>query len=152
MLIARQKPDATNVAGLRTWNSLGRFVKRGEKGIFILAPMVGRRSSKDVATEEPSEDATTEGQRTLYGFRAVYVFDRLSRDLWPSPCALDVIRECHLRKSSQEQAHHRSTPLLYATPCERVGVRYAMCLNPKSRTCRRRDPPKHTSSEHCATA
>jgi hypothetical protein len=29
------KPDATNVAGLRTWNSLGRFVKRGEKGIFI---------------------------------------------------------------------------------------------------------------------
>ena len=41
MLIARQKPDATNVAGLRTWNSLGRFVKRGEKGIFILAPMVG---------------------------------------------------------------------------------------------------------------
>ena len=75
MLIARQKPDATNVAGLRTWNSLGRFVKRGEKGIFILAPMVGRRSTKDVATDEPSEDATTEGQRTLYGFRAVYVFD-----------------------------------------------------------------------------
>jgi len=70
---ALQKPDATNVAGLRTWNSLGRFVKRGEKGIFILAPMVGKRSTKDVATDEPSEDATTEGQRTLYGFRAVYV-------------------------------------------------------------------------------
>jgi len=61
MLIARQKPDATNVAGLRTWNSLGRFVKRGEKGIFILAPMVGRRSTKDVATDELSEDATTRG-------------------------------------------------------------------------------------------
>jgi len=75
MLIARQKPDATNVAGLRTWNSLGRFIKRGEKGIFILAPMVGRRSTKDVATDEPSEGATTEGQRMLYGFRAVYVFD-----------------------------------------------------------------------------
>src|SRR3984893_3652840 len=75
MLIARQKPDATNVAGLRTWNSLGRFVKRGEKGIFILAPMIGKRSTKDVATDEPSEDTATEGQRTLYGFRAVYVFD-----------------------------------------------------------------------------
>ena len=75
MLIARQKPDATNVAGLRTWNSLGRFVKRGEKGIFILAPMVGRRSTKDVATDEPSQEATTEGQRTLYGFRVVYIFD-----------------------------------------------------------------------------
>jgi hypothetical protein len=99
MLIARQRPDATNVAGLRTWNSLGRFVKRGEKGIFILAPMVGRRSTKDVATDEPSEDATTEAQRTLYGFRAVYVFDRLSRDLRPSLCAPDVCRECHFRKS-----------------------------------------------------
>jgi len=98
MLIARQKPDATNVAGLRTWNSLGRFVKRGEKGIFILAPMVGKRSTKDVATDEPSEDATTEGQRTLYGFRAVYVFDRLSRDLRSSLCALDVCRECHFRE------------------------------------------------------
>jgi hypothetical protein len=87
------KPDATNVAGLRTWNSLGRFVKRGEKGIFILAPMVGRRSTKDVATEESSEDATTEGQRTLYGFRAVYVFDRLSRDLRPSLRALDESRQ-----------------------------------------------------------
>jgi len=75
MVIARQKPDASNVAGLRTWNSLGRFVKRGEKGIFILASMVGRRSTKDTATEEQSDDATTDGQRTLYGFRAVYVFD-----------------------------------------------------------------------------
>ena len=32
MLIARQKPMATRVAGIRTWNSLGRFVKREEKG------------------------------------------------------------------------------------------------------------------------
>ena len=46
-----------------------------KKAFFILAPMVGRRSTKDVATDEPSADATTEGQRTLYGFRAVYVFD-----------------------------------------------------------------------------
>jgi hypothetical protein len=86
---AHRTPEArsTNVAGLRTWNSLGRFVKRGEKRIFILAPMVGRRSAKGVATEEPSDDATTEGQRTLFGFPAVYVFDRLSRDLWPSLCA-----------------------------------------------------------------
>ena len=59
----------------RTWNSLGRFVKRGEKGVVIFAPMVGKRSTKDVSTHEPSEDATTEGQRTLHGFRAVYVFD-----------------------------------------------------------------------------
>ena len=108
MLIARQKPDATNVAGLRTWNSLGRFVKRGEKGIFILAPMVGRRSTKDVATDEPSEDATTEGQRTLHGFRAVYVFERLSRDARPSLCAPVGFRECHIRKSPLDSSNTSS--------------------------------------------
>src|SRR5438445_13477146 len=71
MLIARQKPDAVNVAGHRTWHSLGRFVKRGEKGIFILAPMVRRRTTKEVETDDPSDDATTEGQGTLHGLRVV---------------------------------------------------------------------------------
>jgi hypothetical protein len=76
-----------------------------KKGIFILAPMVGRRSTKDVATDEASEDPTTEGQRTLYGFRAVYVFDRLSRDLRPSLCALDGCRECHFRSPLDSSKH-----------------------------------------------
>jgi len=74
MLIAKQKPDATNVAGLRTWNSLGRFVRRGEKGIFILAPMVGNRYNKDASAEQ-TEDAN-ETQPRLYGFRGVYGFAR----------------------------------------------------------------------------
>src|SRR5215470_13844140 len=43
MLIARQKPSASNVGGVRTWNSLGCFVRRGEKGILILAPMMDRK-------------------------------------------------------------------------------------------------------------
>ena len=54
MLIARQKPDATNVAGFRAWNSLGRFVRRGEKGISILAPMISNRR-KNNASEEQTE-------------------------------------------------------------------------------------------------
>jgi hypothetical protein len=93
---ALQKPDATNVAGLRTWNSLGRFVKRGEKGIFILAPMVGTKRKEEDAMADA--DSKSDGEARLYGFRAVYVFDRLSRDLPPSLCALDAIRQCHLEK------------------------------------------------------
>ncbi len=96
MLIARQKPSATNVAGFRTWNSLGRFVRRGEKGILILAPMVSKNRKKNEDAEQ-GEDAK-QPESKLFGFRAVYVFDRLSRDLWPSLCALDVIRQCHFRK------------------------------------------------------
>jgi len=79
MLIARQKPDATNVAGIRTWNSLGRFVKRGERGILILAPMVGYRRSRqrEIATEIETDNAADERKPVsqLVGFRAVYVFD-----------------------------------------------------------------------------
>ena len=69
--IARQKPDATRVAGFGTWKEMGRFVKRGEKGIQILAPMIGFRRRGDVAEQEPE----TKPQRVLIGFRAVYVFD-----------------------------------------------------------------------------
>src|ERR1017187_10245801 len=91
MLIARQKPDATNVAGYRTWTSLGRFVRRGEKGIFILAPMVGNKRKKNENQAENAEQTTDakETRPALYGFRGVYVFDRLSRDLRPSLCAPD---------------------------------------------------------------
>ena len=73
MLIARQKPDASNVAGIRTWNSLGRFVKRGEKGILILAPMVGKKRTTSEGTEQTVDAKGTES--ILFGFRAVYVFD-----------------------------------------------------------------------------
>lgn len=83
MLIARQKPDATNVAGIRTWNSLGRFVKRGEKGILILAPMVTNRRKKKQEAEprDPTPNAEADANDSdvlasrLFGFRAVYVFD-----------------------------------------------------------------------------
>ena len=57
----------------RTWNSLGRFVRRGEKGIFILAPMVGNKRKKDENAEQNTDAKET--QPTLYGFRGVYVFD-----------------------------------------------------------------------------
>jgi hypothetical protein len=46
-------------------------VKRGEKGIMILAPMVGKRRTN--STEATEDAKQTEAQ--LYGFRAVYVFD-----------------------------------------------------------------------------
>src|SRR5580658_2647301 len=75
MLITRQKPDATHVAGYRTWTTLGRFVRRGEKGIFILAPMVGNKRKKDETDNAEQTADAKETQSTLYGFRGVYVFD-----------------------------------------------------------------------------
>jgi hypothetical protein len=85
--IVRTRPDATRVAGIRTWNELGRFVKRGEKGIPILAPMVGHRRRKDEADQNSSADGSARPQPVLIGFRVAHVFERLSRDLRPRFCA-----------------------------------------------------------------
>ena len=75
--IARQKPDATHVAGLYAWNQLGRRVKKGEKGIQILAPMIGVKRKKDAEAEQ---DITKQNVPVLVGFRAVYVFDVLQTE------------------------------------------------------------------------
>ena len=68
LLIALQKPDATYIAGFRTWNKLGRFVKKGEKGILILAPIVRR-------TDQDEPENSTAPASSIAGFRAAYVFD-----------------------------------------------------------------------------
>src|SRR5882724_3405676 len=47
LLIASQRPTATRVAGIRSWNELGRRVRRGEKGIMIFAPMIGYKRTSD---------------------------------------------------------------------------------------------------------
>ena len=79
--IARQKPDASRVAGMYAWNQLGRRVKKGEKGIRILAPIIGIKRKPDAEAEK---DITKQNTRVLVGFRNAYVFDRLSRDLRPA--------------------------------------------------------------------
>jgi len=68
MLIASQKPNATHVAGFHAWHKLGRFVKKGEKGILILAPIVRRKEWND---DENREEVSA----SIAGFRAAYVFD-----------------------------------------------------------------------------
>ena len=70
--IARQRPTATRVAGLYAWNQLGRKVKKGEKGIRILAPIIGIKRKKD---EEAEKDITKQNTRVLVGFRNAYIFD-----------------------------------------------------------------------------
>ncbi|HTU45713.1 MAG TPA: ArdC family protein [Bryobacteraceae bacterium] len=73
--IARQRPTATRVAGFGTWKEMGRFVKRGERGIQILAPMIGYRRKNAEAARNSAVDGSIKPQPTLIGFRAVFVFD-----------------------------------------------------------------------------
>jgi hypothetical protein len=72
LLIQSQRPNATRVAGFHGWLKLRRYVRKGERGIVILAPMVGRKKSDD----ELIEDEKTR----LFGFRAAHVFDLSQTD------------------------------------------------------------------------
>jgi hypothetical protein len=72
------------------WNQLGRRVKKGEKGIRILAPIVGNKRKKDVeADTKPDQNIRTQNQPVLVGFRSAWVWDISStegRDLPELSC------------------------------------------------------------------
>jgi antirestriction protein ArdC len=75
MMILAQKPDAKQIAGVRTWNRLGRFVRKGEKGIAIFAPMRFKAEEEPAGGEEAGR----------IGFRVVHVFDISQTDGQPLP-------------------------------------------------------------------
>ncbi len=85
VLIAMQKPDATLVAGFKAWKrNFQRHVKKGEKGIRILAPapykLKEEQEKLDPETKEIMLDAEgkpimEEVEITIPAFRAVSVFD-----------------------------------------------------------------------------
>ncbi len=81
LLILSQKPDATHVAGFTAWKKLGRFVRKGEKGIVIIAPM----TIKPKDEPKPGED-----DKPVLRFRGVHVFDVSQTDGEPLPEPAEV--------------------------------------------------------------
>src|SRR5579864_1770267 len=77
LLIAAQRPDATHLEGVRSWNDLGRSVRPGEKGIRIFAPSVGIKPENQAqeASKTSRKRKKQEPETQLLGFRAVSVFD-----------------------------------------------------------------------------
>ena len=85
LLIAMQKPDATLVAGYKAWQkNFERHVKKGEKGIRILAPapykIKEEQEKIDPVTNEPMLDKDgmpimEEVEIKIPAFRVVPVFD-----------------------------------------------------------------------------
>ena len=52
LLIAAQCHEATQVAGFNAWRKMNRFVRKGEKAIWILAPMVYKNADAEDADPE----------------------------------------------------------------------------------------------------
>jgi hypothetical protein len=72
LLIYSQRPDATHVVGFDAWLKMRRCVRKGEKGIVILAPMLGRKKSDGELTEDD--------ETRLFGLRAVQEFAQVQGD------------------------------------------------------------------------
>ena len=68
----QRETTVTRPAGYRTWQQLGRHVRRGERGYKILAPITRRVPAED--------DDTDESRRIVTGFRVVTVFDVTQTD------------------------------------------------------------------------
>lgn len=75
LLILAQRQDATQVAGFHKWIDLGRHVRKGEHGIWILAPI----------TRKVEDDETGETSYRLVGYKSVPVFDISQTDGEPLP-------------------------------------------------------------------
>ena len=77
LLISMQKPDATLVAGYTSWvKDFGRNVKKGEKGIRIIAPApIKKKVQKDVIDDISNTVTKEEVEVIIPNFRVVTVFD-----------------------------------------------------------------------------
>lgn len=64
MLILMQFPEATKIAGFNLWKTFGRSVQKGEKALWILAPMIYQQ-----------KDENGEKHPVIRGFKFVPVFD-----------------------------------------------------------------------------
>lgn len=132
LLITSQCKHATAVQGFHAWKQLGRSVKKGEKGIAILAPIVRRRpasnepmtrereqsSTAPEATEPATAQATT--ARRVTGFRVVHVFDISQTDgpdlpTPPRPVLLDGHAPAGLIDGLTAQVHGQGFQLLRHT-------------------------------------
>jgi hypothetical protein len=68
LLIMLQRPEASAVAGYRTWQQLGRQVRRGSEAIWVLGPVKYKIETENEATGEVSQ------RMQLRGFKPVPVF------------------------------------------------------------------------------
>lgn len=104
LLIAMQKPDASLVAAFGKWKSLGRYVKKGEKGIEILAPVSYKTSVKKevpetdefgnkVYNDDGTEKTVTKSEiAKQLSFKKIHVFDVSQTEGKELPTLMDELQ------------------------------------------------------------
>jgi antirestriction protein ArdC len=100
LLIYSQMPTASLVMGFRQWKGVGRSVKKGERGLTILAPSTYKKTNGEAPTDGNEDTPEEVGVR----FITVSVFDVSQTEGEPVP---EILRE--LKGTSEEIQELRST-------------------------------------------
>ena len=82
-MIFLQNPEASYVMGYKAWNKLGRYVKKGSKGLAILAPCIKKVEvfkEPENKAEYHDQKGEKETKKVLSGFRIAYVYDIADTD------------------------------------------------------------------------
>jgi antirestriction protein ArdC len=133
MLIWKQKPDASFVGGFNTWLKCGRYVRKGEKGIAILAPMFFK-----------DKNANGDDTRRIW-FKIVYTFDISQTD----GTALPELPT----KSTGDRGADMLTRLLRFAESRGITVRFVeqCCLNGAAGTSRGKEIEIRTAETDITT-
>lgn len=121
MLISMQRPDATHVAGYGKWQTaFSRHVKKGEKGIKIIAPTPYKKKVEEMLidpdTKQPmrgpdGELLKQEVEVVIPRFRAVTVFDVSQTDGKPLPTLAQNLTASVQNYEVMMEALRRTSPV-----------------------------------------
>lgn len=78
ILIMMQRRSAQYCMGFKQWQKHGRYVRKGEKGLMIYAPILRKPEEGEVAAKEVNTN-----ERVLVGFRITYVWDISQTEIIP---------------------------------------------------------------------
>ena len=69
--------QATYVKGYKSWNKLGRYVRKGERGLAILAPCFRKieEFKEPINGNEYNDEEGVKSTRIISGFKVTHVFD-----------------------------------------------------------------------------
>lgn len=121
LLIHSQKPNATLVAGFNKWkDKFSRHVKKGEKGIQIIAPVIFKRKIEEVKTDPDTgapildrdgNAVIVEKEVQAARFKVVSVFDVSQTDGKPLPQLADELKGDVKHFDEFVEALKRSSPV-----------------------------------------
>ncbi|WP_219644444.1 ArdC-like ssDNA-binding domain-containing protein [Cohnella sp. CFH 77786] len=99
LMIWLQMPNASLIAGFGAWKKLGRYVKKGEKGLVIFAP---NTRTKTVQEQQENGDTVEKKIPILTGYHLTTVFDVSQTDGKPLP-VVDVLKKLEGETEIYEQ-------------------------------------------------